>query len=223
VSVGRLRPGVLARTWWETVAILRLLSVLLQQPALPWHEERTRLQRVHSSCLSARIQVSVPDPEKCALILKNVSLILKNISVILKKMSLILKNVSLILKNVSLILKNVSLILKNVAMILKNVSLILKNVSLIMLVCCSTQGVVKCPQACSDGWGVLVLDPQSAPKWRLCCNKCPVVVGVFDGAQKVRVSNKQCDDCGAQLLSAEYKEVRLLPILVISLTVKRVL
>uniref|UniRef100_A0A914WQU9 DNA topoisomerase n=1 Tax=Plectus sambesii TaxID=2011161 RepID=A0A914WQU9_9BILA len=70
----------------------------------------------------------------------------------------------------------------------------------------STQGVVKCPQACSEGNGVLVLDPQSAPKWRLCCNKCAVVVGVFEGATRVRVSPKQCDDCGAQLMSAEYKE-----------------
>lgn len=74
-----------------------------------------------------------------------------------------------------------------------------------------TQGVVQCPRACWQGKGVLVLDPQSAPKWRLACNKCPAVVGVFEGASKVKVCDKQCESCGAQLLTAEYKDNSPLP------------
>lgn len=68
-----------------------------------------------------------------------------------------------------------------------------------------TQGVVQCPRQCAGGRGVLVLDPQSAPKWRISCNKCPAVVTIFEGAVRVKVLDKQCKSCGAQLFSAEYK------------------
>ncbi|KAI6242762.1 DNA topoisomerase [Aphelenchoides fujianensis] len=47
-----------------------------------------------------------------------------------------------------------------------------------------TQGVAMCLNSCSNETGVLVLDPQSGPKWRLSCNR----------------------DCGALHVSAEYKE-----------------
>ncbi|MCP9262060.1 DNA topoisomerase [Dirofilaria immitis] len=62
-----------------------------------------------------------------------------------------------------------------------------------------TLGVVQCPRQCSAGHGVLVLDPQSGPKWRISCNKCSAVVTVFEGALRVKVLTKQCEDCGAQL------------------------
>lgn len=70
-----------------------------------------------------------------------------------------------------------------------------------------TQGLVKCPRECAGGTGILVLDPQSAPKWRLACNRCPAVVGLFEGASKVRVHEKQCGHCHAQLVIVEYKVV----------------
>ncbi|VDK79923.1 unnamed protein product [Litomosoides sigmodontis] len=69
-----------------------------------------------------------------------------------------------------------------------------------------TLGVVQCPRQCSAGKGILVLDPQSAPKWRVSCNKCSAVVVVFEGALHVKVLTKQCEDCGAQLFFAEYKK-----------------
>ena len=33
--------------------------------------------------------------------------------------------------------------------------------------------------------GVLVLDASSAPKWKLACNKCNLVVALFENAHKV--------------------------------------
>uniref|UniRef100_A0A9J2Q5Q7 DNA topoisomerase n=1 Tax=Ascaris lumbricoides TaxID=6252 RepID=A0A9J2Q5Q7_ASCLU len=74
-----------------------------------------------------------------------------------------------------------------------------------------TQGLVKCPRECAGGTGILVLDPQSAPKWRLACNRCPAVVGLFEGASKVRVHEKQCGHCHAQLVIVEYKDKSPLP------------
>jgi DNA topoisomerase-3 len=68
----------------------------------------------------------------------------------------------------------------------------------------STQGVAMCLNACSNETGVLVLDPQSAPKWRLSCNRCPSVVSLFEGASKLRVLDKRCE-CGALKMSVEYK------------------
>ena len=67
-----------------------------------------------------------------------------------------------------------------------------------------TQGVLACLNGCSGGRGILVLDPQSGPKWRLCCNKCPAVVGLFEGASKLRVLDP-CAECGAKKVAVEYK------------------
>ncbi|KAI6172120.1 DNA topoisomerase [Aphelenchoides besseyi] len=69
-----------------------------------------------------------------------------------------------------------------------------------------TQGVSMCLNSCSNETGVLVLDPQSGPKWKLSCNRCPSVVSLFEGATKLKVLEKKCKDCGAWQLSAEYKE-----------------
>ena len=35
--------------------------------------------------------------------------------------------------------------------------------------------------------GVLVLDPTSAPKWRMACNRCNVLVHFFEHAHRVQV------------------------------------
>ncbi|VDP04798.1 unnamed protein product [Heligmosomoides polygyrus] len=51
-----------------------------------------------------------------------------------------------------------------------------------------------CLQKCG---GVMVLDPQSHPKWRLTWNRCPLVVAMFDGALKLR--------CEARIVCAECK------------------
>lgn len=63
-------------------------------------------------------------------------------------------------------------------------------------------GIASCIN-CDDG--ILVLDPSSAPKWKVLCNRCDVIMLVFDEAQKVNVDKKVCK-CGAQLIRVEYKE-----------------
>lgn len=59
---------------------------------------------------------------------------------------------------------------------------------------------VKCPS------GVLVLFPASAPHWRLVCNRCDVIISVFDQAEHVSVADSTCDQCGSYLLNARYKQ-----------------
>lgn len=66
----------------------------------------------------------------------------------------------------------------------------------------SSNGLSVCLEC---GGGILVLDPGSGPKWKICCNKCDVIVYLFDDAQKVSVDSKTCE-CGAQLLKVEYRE-----------------
>lgn len=62
-----------------------------------------------------------------------------------------------------------------------------------------------CLTACNNGAGVLVLDPMSAPKWRLTCNKCPAVLLLFEGAWKLKVLENECAACGAHNILVEYK------------------
>ncbi|CAI4230836.1 unnamed protein product [Auanema sp. JU1783] len=64
-------------------------------------------------------------------------------------------------------------------------------------------GLCGCIRDCG---GVLVLDPNSKPKWRFCCNKCASVVAVFDGASKLKVTDNSCEECNSQLLNIEYKD-----------------
>ncbi|KAJ8675437.1 hypothetical protein QAD02_011223 [Eretmocerus hayati] len=54
--------------------------------------------------------------------------------------------------------------------------------------------------------GILVLDPSAAPKWKLVCNRCDVIIHLFEGAHKLTVDPDEVCDCGAQLLTVEYKQ-----------------
>ena len=51
-------------------------------------------------------------------------------------------------------------------------------------------GVCTCIE-CDDG--MLVLDESSAPKWRMACNVCNVVVGLFEDAFKVATTDDVCE------------------------------
>uniref|UniRef100_A0A7E4VYT0 DNA topoisomerase n=1 Tax=Panagrellus redivivus TaxID=6233 RepID=A0A7E4VYT0_PANRE len=74
-----------------------------------------------------------------------------------------------------------------------------------------TQSICQCLNACNNGAGVLVLDPQSGPKWRLACNLCPSVITVFDGAARFKLLDKECNDCGTKTVFAEYTKKSKLP------------
>ena len=50
----------------------------------------------------------------------------------------------------------------------------------------------------------MVLDPKNGPKWRFCCNKCPSVVSLFEGASTVRVLQTICEQCLNKRISVEY-------------------
>ncbi|GBG76124.1 hypothetical protein CBR_g21873 [Chara braunii] len=62
------------------------------------------------------------------------------------------------------------------------------------------QGVCGCPE-CD---GTLVLDPVSAPKWRLDCSRCNCLVYLPENAHKVAVAEEKCDECGSALLEVNF-------------------
>ncbi|XP_011298257.1 DNA topoisomerase 3-beta-1 [Fopius arisanus] len=66
----------------------------------------------------------------------------------------------------------------------------------------NSNGVSSCPE-CEAG--ILVLDPSAAPKWKLGCNRCDVIIHFFENSHKVTVDTDVCD-CGAQLITVQYKE-----------------
>ncbi|XP_046394750.1 DNA topoisomerase 3-beta-1 [Ischnura elegans] len=66
----------------------------------------------------------------------------------------------------------------------------------------NSNGVCACIE-CENG--VLTLDPSSAPKWKLTCNRCDVIIHLFEDAQKVTVDEATCD-CGSQMINVEYKQ-----------------
>lgn len=53
--------------------------------------------------------------------------------------------------------------------------------------------------------GVLVLDPNSAPKWKMSCNVCNVVVTLFENAHSIKPSEDVCD-CGTTLLIVDFNK-----------------
>lgn len=64
-----------------------------------------------------------------------------------------------------------------------------------------SNGVSSCVEC---DYGILVLDPSSAPKWKLGCNRCDVIIHLFEDAQKI-TSLEQICECGAQLINVEYR------------------
>ncbi|KAG7995301.1 hypothetical protein I3843_01G102700 [Carya illinoinensis] len=65
-----------------------------------------------------------------------------------------------------------------------------------------SQGVCACPE-CS---GTLVLDPVSAPKWRLDCNMCNCLVFLPQGAHRISTTEERCPDCDSKLLEVDFNK-----------------
>lgn len=65
-----------------------------------------------------------------------------------------------------------------------------------------TQGVCACPE-CS---GTLVLDPVSAPKWRLCCNMCNCLVSLPQGAHRISTTGKRCPECDSTIIEVDFNK-----------------
>lgn len=65
-----------------------------------------------------------------------------------------------------------------------------------------TQGVCACPE-CS---GTLVLDPISAPNWKLFCNMCNCLVLLPQGAHRISTTRDQCPDCGSTVIEVDFNK-----------------
>lgn len=64
------------------------------------------------------------------------------------------------------------------------------------------QGVCACPE-CS---GTLVLDPVSAPKWRLNCNMCNCLVFLPQGAHRISTTPDRCPDCDTTIIEVDFNK-----------------
>lgn len=64
------------------------------------------------------------------------------------------------------------------------------------------QGVCACPE-CS---GTLVLDPVSAPKWRLYCNMCNCLVFLPEGAHRITTTKERCPECESTILEVDFNK-----------------
>ena len=65
------------------------------------------------------------------------------------------------------------------------------------------RGLADCP-ACGNG--TLVLDPVSAPNWRIDCPLCDFLLYLPKDLHKVKVSEEKCSNCGASLLDLDWKK-----------------
>lgn len=61
---------------------------------------------------------------------------------------------------------------------------------------------------CVDGFctGSMAFVPRTAGKWKVCCNKCPMMIKLPPTAQRVYVSSEECQDCGANCLDIMFPE-----------------
>ncbi|XP_057959790.1 DNA topoisomerase 3-beta isoform X2 [Malania oleifera] len=64
------------------------------------------------------------------------------------------------------------------------------------------QGVCACPE-CT---GTLVLDPVSAPKWRLYCNMCNCLVFLPEGAHRISTTREQCPECDSTIIEVDFNK-----------------
>ncbi|KAL6526662.1 hypothetical protein OROGR_015752 [Orobanche gracilis] len=65
-----------------------------------------------------------------------------------------------------------------------------------------SQGVCACPE-CD---GTLVLDPISAPRWRLCCNTCNCLVSLPEGAHRISTTRDHCTDCDSTIIEVDFNK-----------------
>ncbi|KAF8388494.1 hypothetical protein HHK36_027166 [Tetracentron sinense] len=64
------------------------------------------------------------------------------------------------------------------------------------------QGVCACPE-CN---GTLVLDPVSAPKWRLYCNMCNCLVFLPQGAHRISTTRERCPECDSAIIEVDFNK-----------------
>ncbi|KAL0366648.1 UNVERIFIED_CONTAM: DNA topoisomerase 3-beta [Sesamum radiatum] len=65
-----------------------------------------------------------------------------------------------------------------------------------------SQGVCACPE-CD---GTLVLDPVSAPRWRLYCNMCNCLVSLPEGAHRISTTKDHCPECDSTIIEVDFNK-----------------
>ncbi len=54
--------------------------------------------------------------------------------------------------------------------------------------------------------GCMAFVPRSTGRWKICCNNCTMMLNLPPTAQRVRVSNDECPDCGAREMELHFPE-----------------
>lgn len=67
-------------------------------------------------------------------------------------------------------------------------------------------GVGPCPACPPDSGGTLVLDPVSAPNWRVDCNLCNFLMYLPKSLHKAAVSSQECEACGMAMMALTWKQ-----------------
>ncbi|KAK2181948.1 hypothetical protein NP493_374g01019 [Ridgeia piscesae] len=69
-----------------------------------------------------------------------------------------------------------------------------------------TQNSVSSCVECENG--TLILDQASAPKWRMACNKCNVVINLLENAHKITIADTSCQDCQSAILDVVFNKMQ---------------
>eukprot|EP00397_Hematodinium_sp_SG-2012_P009687 GEMP01009778.1.p1 GENE.GEMP01009778.1~~GEMP01009778.1.p1 ORF type:complete len:847 (+),score=121.73 GEMP01009778.1:142-2682(+) len=67
-------------------------------------------------------------------------------------------------------------------------------------------GVLNCPECGDSSGGLVCLDKNSGPKWKMDCSICTFQIKLFDNAYKISVSKNYCEECGSKQLVCEFKK-----------------
>ncbi|KAL0392491.1 UNVERIFIED_CONTAM: DNA topoisomerase 3-beta [Sesamum radiatum] len=54
--------------------------------------------------------------------------------------------------------------------------------------------------------GTLVLDPVSAPRWRLYCNMCNCLVSLPEGAHRISTTRDHCPECDSTIIEVDFNK-----------------
>jgi len=67
----------------------------------------------------------------------------------------------------------------------------------------SHYAICECPEC---GVGVLVLDPNSGPKWKSDCNACQYQLKLISNVYSIVPTRDCCEDCGSTLLEVNFNK-----------------
>ena len=54
--------------------------------------------------------------------------------------------------------------------------------------------------------GMMVLDLESRPNWKLCCNQCNKIIRFSTSIHEIQVLKKRCEECGSSLVKIDFNK-----------------